>query len=138
MAAAAVAAGMRVMAATSHVNRGCGLRAARSRRPAREAVVERLEADGIPLEVVQGGEISLSRLRDLDDAELRGLTLGGGPLAAARVPAVAWRPADRPAVAGLRTRGFASCSATPSARPGSCATPTRSERAGSASARSRS
>ena len=52
MAAAAVAAGTRVMAATSHVNRSWGLRAAEI-EAAREAVVERLADDGIPLEVVR-------------------------------------------------------------------------------------
>ena len=40
---------------------------------------------------MQGGEIALSRAGDLDEEELRELTLGGVPLAAAGVPAVAER-----------------------------------------------
>jgi protein-tyrosine phosphatase len=77
LAAAAVAAGTRVMAATSHVNRSWGL-GPDDFDAAREIVVERLEQDGIPLEVVGGGELAGGRYRDLADGQLRALTLGGG------------------------------------------------------------
>src|SRR5829696_1029763 len=75
MAVAATAAGTRVLAATSHVNRSFGLGPAELAQ-ARERVVARLAADAIPLEVVQGGEVSTGRIEGLDDDELRGLTLG--------------------------------------------------------------
>jgi protein-tyrosine phosphatase len=78
MAAAAVAAGTRVIAATSHINRGFGL-LPEDLAPAREQVSRRLREDGIPLEVIQGGEVAISRVEGLDDADLRALTLGGGP-----------------------------------------------------------
>jgi protein-tyrosine phosphatase len=77
-AAAAVRAGTRVMAATSHVNRMWGLGPAEL-AAARAQVAERLAADEIELELVQGGEIAPSRLLDLDGESLRGLTLGEGP-----------------------------------------------------------
>ena len=77
LAAAAVAAGTRVMAATSHVNRSWGL-GPQDFGPALEAVLERLEEDGIELEVVGGGEVAGGRYRELGDADLRAVTLGGG------------------------------------------------------------
>jgi protein-tyrosine phosphatase len=77
-AAAAVRFGTRVIAGTSHVNRLWGL-GPDDLAAARAQVAERLARDGIPLEVVQGGEIAPSRLVDLDGESLRGLTLGGGP-----------------------------------------------------------
>ena len=100
MAAAAVAAGTRVMAATSHVNRGFGLRAEQL-AAARALVVERLAADGIPLEVVQGGEVALSRAGDLGDEELRGLTLGGSRWVLLECPLSPAAPSMEPAVTAL-------------------------------------
>ena len=38
-----------------------------------------LAEEGLPLEVLQGGELAITRVAELDDAELRGLSLGGGP-----------------------------------------------------------
>src|SRR5215211_2775032 len=78
LAAAAVAAGTTVLAATSHVNRSWGL-TGDDLDAAREAVLERLAADGIELEVVAGGEVAPGRYRDLADGELNAFTLGDGP-----------------------------------------------------------
>ena len=117
MAAAAVAAGTRVMAATSHVNRGFGLRAEQL-AAARALVVERLAADGIPLEVVQGGEVALSRAGDLGDEELRGLTLGGSRWVLLECPLSPAAPSMEPAVTALRRRGFEVLLAHPERSPG--------------------
>jgi protein-tyrosine phosphatase len=117
MAAAAVANGLEVMAATSHVNRGFGLHAA-DMEAARSEVVERLEADGIPLEVVQGGEVSLSRLPDLDEEELPRLTLGGGRWLLLECPLSPGAPIMDEAVASLRTRGYEVLLAHPERSPG--------------------
>jgi protein-tyrosine phosphatase len=117
MAAAAVSGGIEVMAATSHVNRGFGLHAAEL-ASAREEVVARLAADGIPLEVVQGGEISLSRVETLDDAELDRLTLGGGRWLLLECPLSPGAPAMDGAVKDLRARGYEVLLAHPERSPG--------------------
>jgi protein-tyrosine phosphatase len=78
LARAAVAAGTRVLAATSHVSHMFPCDPAIF--PERLADVRRaLEAEGVPLDVVAGGELAPSRLVDLDQAALRALSLGGGP-----------------------------------------------------------
>jgi len=105
LASEAVAAGTRVMAATSHVNRGFGLRADEL-AAARRLVVERLARDGIPLEVVQGGEIALSRAPDLDDAELRAMTLGGTDWLLLECPLSPGAPSMEPMVGELLARGY--------------------------------
>ena len=117
MAAAAVAAGTRVMAATSHVNRGFGLGPG-DLGPARELVIDRLAADGIALEVVQGGEVSLSRIEDLDDDDLRALTLGGGPWLLLECPLSPYAAAMDLAVGSLRRRGIEVLLAHPERAPG--------------------
>jgi protein-tyrosine phosphatase len=117
MAAAAVANGIEVMAATSHVNRGYGLTPPEM-TAAREEVVARLEADGIPLRVVQGGEISLARLPDLEEAELQELTLGGGRWILLECPLSPGAPPMDDAVARLRSRGYDVLLAHPERSPG--------------------
>ncbi len=105
MARAAVAAGVQVMAATSHVNRGFGLHPPEM-DAAREEVVERLRADNIPLAVVRGGEISLSRLPAVEDHELEELTLGTSRWILLECPLSPGAPPMDEAVASLRTRGY--------------------------------
>ena len=77
MARAGVAAGTRAMATTSHVNHGFGLSPGRI-AAARAALGERLEREGVALELLQGGEIAPDRLPALSEDDLRALTLGGG------------------------------------------------------------
>jgi protein-tyrosine phosphatase len=105
LAEVAVADGTRVLAATSHVNRGFALRPDELAQ-ARRGVVERLAMDGIALDVVQGGEIALSRLPDLDDDDLRALTLGGGRWLLLECPLSPRSPSLEPSVSYLRGRGF--------------------------------
>jgi protein-tyrosine phosphatase len=78
LARAAVAAGTSTIVATPHVS---------SRYPndakTIHGLVERtaaeLELDGVPLEVLPGAEIAITRLAEIEPAELDGLRLGGGP-----------------------------------------------------------
>jgi len=116
MAAAAVAAGTRVIAATSHINRGFGLGPA-DLAPAREQVARRLREDGIPLEVVQGGEVAISRVEGLDDADLHGLTLGEGSWLLLECPLSPVAPPMEPVVAALRGRGIEILLAHPERSP---------------------
>jgi protein-tyrosine phosphatase len=116
MASAAVAAGTRVMAATSHVNRSFALGPA-DLAAARARVVERLAADGIPLEVVQGGEVSLGRVEGLQEADLRALTLGDGPWLLLECPLAPYAPAMEPVVTALRRRGLEVLLAHPERSP---------------------
>jgi protein-tyrosine phosphatase len=127
MASAAVVAGTRVVAATSHINRGFGL-LPEDLVPARELVAERLRAEGIPLEVVQGGEVSVSRVADLDEADLRALTLGGGPWLLLECPLSPAAPTIEPAEAALRRRGLQVLIAHPERSPGFMRSPAALER----------
>jgi protein-tyrosine phosphatase len=116
MAAAAVAGGTRVLAATSHVNRGFAL-LPEDLGPAREQVAARLREEGIPLEVVQGGEVSIARVEGLDDGDLRALTLGGGPYLLLECPLSPQAPPMEPIVAALQQRGLRILLAHPERSP---------------------
>jgi len=116
MAAVAAAAGTRVLAATSHINRSFGLTPAQLAE-ARERVVARLAADGITLEVVQGGEVSIGRVEGLDDDDLRGLTLGDGPWLLLECPLSPYAPDMEPVVGALRRRGLEILLAHPERSP---------------------
>jgi protein-tyrosine phosphatase len=78
LARVARAAGMRQLVATPHVSSRYPNDAARIAR-ARDALGERLTAEGIALEVLGGAEIALTRLPDIPSEELSQLGLGGGP-----------------------------------------------------------
>ncbi len=127
MAAAAVASGTRVIAATSHISRRFGL-VPEDLALARDRVLERLRADGIPLEVVQGGEVAMSRIEGLDDADLRALTLGAGPWLLLECPLSPQASAMEPAVADLRRRGFEVLLAHPERSPAFMRSPRAIER----------
>jgi protein-tyrosine phosphatase len=116
MAVAAVRAGTRAVATTSHVNAGYGLSAG-DIAAARAALAERLAADGIALELLAGGEVAPERLPDLDDEDLRELTLGGGPCVLLECPFAPMGSTMEPMVADLRRRGFAVLLAHPERSP---------------------
>jgi protein-tyrosine phosphatase len=116
MATTALEAGTRTIAATSHINRGFGLTSARLRE-AREEVNGRLAELGIPVEVIQGGEIALSRAGDLDDEELGGLTLGGSRWLLLECPLSPLAPSMEPMVARLRDAGYEILLAHPERSP---------------------
>jgi protein-tyrosine phosphatase len=78
MARAHVAAGVQRVLATPHVT--WDIPTSSATVEAKTAEVNALLRDHeIPLEVLTGGEIALTRVSDLDDDELRALALGGGP-----------------------------------------------------------
>jgi protein-tyrosine phosphatase len=77
MAAAAVAAGTRVMAATPHINGAFAIGPAElAGRVA--SLGSALERAGIGLQVVTGGELAHERALELSDDELRAIALGDG------------------------------------------------------------
>ena len=116
MAAVAVEQGTRVLAATSHINMGFGL-VPSELAAAHEAVVARLARDGIPLQVVQGAEVSPSRLPALADDDLRALTLGGGRWLLLECPFSPAAASLDLMVADLARRGFRVLLAHPERSP---------------------
>ena len=78
MARVAVADGVEQIVATPHVNSEFGAEPAifAQRTGALNGALAREE---IPFAVLPGAEIAISRLPEMDDDALRGLTLGGGP-----------------------------------------------------------
>jgi protein-tyrosine phosphatase len=105
MARAAVAAGTRAVATTSHINISFGLEP-EELAAAREAVGAELEAAGIALELLSGGEVAPERLPDLSDVELRALTLGPGGCILLECPFAPVGSAMELMVADLQRRGF--------------------------------
>jgi protein-tyrosine phosphatase len=105
IARAAVAAGTRALATTSHIDRSHGLQPA-DLAAARKGLVARLREEGIELELLQGGEVAAERLPDLDDDTLRLLALGGGPAILLECPFSPVGSGMELMVADLRRRGF--------------------------------
>jgi protein-tyrosine phosphatase len=116
LARAAVADGTRVLAATSHVDSTFGLRAA-DLTDARNAVVQRLAGEAVPLEIVQGGEVSPVRLPELGDEDLRALTLGDGPWILLECPFSPVASVMDLMVEDLQRRGFGVLLAHPERSP---------------------
>jgi protein-tyrosine phosphatase len=116
LARAAVAAGTTVLAATSHVDRGFGLTPADLDGGLR-AVRARLARDGIPLEVIRGGEIAMSRLPDLDDDDLMALRLGGGSTLLIEAPLMPFAGNIEGLLFALQARGHTVLLAHPERSP---------------------
>lgn len=79
MARAFVEAGTSTVAVTPHVSWDHPHVTAETISEGVRALRAALDAEGVPLEVVPGAEIALSRAGDLGDDALRALTLGDGP-----------------------------------------------------------
>ncbi len=77
LARVAAAAGIEVLVATPHVSARYRNRAA-TIAPLVEQVNARLTADGVPVEVLAGAEIAMTRVAELPAGELSRLGLGGG------------------------------------------------------------
>jgi protein-tyrosine phosphatase len=73
-----IAAGVRTVAATPHVSHGYPDNDAARIAAATDALRAALAAEAIPLELVTGAEVALTRASELDDDELAALRLGGG------------------------------------------------------------
>ena len=106
MARAAVGDGITAIAATPHV---------REDWPTEPAAMERqvadlraaLAAEGVPLELMTGGEIGYDRLPELDDETLRRFGLGGNPSCLLLELPYAGRPLSlEETLFDLRLRGF--------------------------------
>jgi protein-tyrosine phosphatase len=76
-----------------------------------------LEADGIPLDVVSGGEISIGRLTLLDPDELRRFALGGSRYLLVETPYYGWPHVLPQLLYSLQNQGFAPVLAHPERNP---------------------
>lgn len=104
LARAAVAAGTRTLVATPHVNWRYPNTAATIARTAEE-LRERLQAEGVELELLTGAEIAMTQVGQLDDEELDALRLGGGAWLLIEPPFTAVAAGLREIVLGLQDRG---------------------------------
>lgn len=116
MARAAVAAGTRALATTSHIDTGFGLDPA-DLAAERAALAALLRDAGIELELLAGGEIATTRLASLDDEALAALRLGGGPYVLLECPLATRAPGIEEMVADLHARGFRVLLAHPERSP---------------------
>lgn len=78
MARHAEGAGIATIAATPHIREDFALELSSLAERVAE-LNSRLEAAGIAVRVVQGGELAISKAPDLDDGELAAIRLGDGP-----------------------------------------------------------
>jgi len=105
LARRAVEEGVLCMVATPHVAQDPTVTPDRIAEGVAE-LADLLYTAGIPLEVLPGAEIALSRLLDLDDAALRGLSLAGGPWLLVECPFTAALGDFEPMVYRLQARGY--------------------------------
>jgi protein-tyrosine phosphatase len=116
LARAAAAGGTRTLAATPHIDHRHGVDPAELPGRVRQ-VSDALRAEGIPLTLVAGGEIALSRSPDLTDEELRSLCLGSGSFLLVESPHVPTGGGLEPALFDLQVRGFRVLLAHPERSP---------------------
>jgi protein-tyrosine phosphatase len=91
----------------------------------RAALTKSLDARGIDLEIVQGGEVSPERVRSLRDEDLRALTLGDGPWILLECPFSPVASTLYLLVRDLQRRGFRVLLAHPERSPAFQSEPTR-------------
>ncbi len=116
LARAAAQSGVRTLLATPHIDHAYGLQPARVHEEVKRFGV-RLRQEGIPLEVLPGGEVALSRCSELSDEDLRAVCLGGGPYVLLESPLQTVAVALEPAVFELQVRGFRVLLAHPERSP---------------------
>jgi protein-tyrosine phosphatase len=116
LARAAVAAGTRAIATTSHIENSLNV-APEQIVEGRATLAARLAAEGIELELLAGGEIGARRLPELDDDVLRALTLGGGPYVLLECALEPTGPPMEVLVDDLHERGFEVLLAHPERSP---------------------
>lgn len=100
LARAAYDTGTRVIVATPHVNHRYPENTAERITAAVTEMQDRLDDAGISVELRPGAELSLTRSMDLDDEELAGLRLAGGPYLLVECP-------DTPSAVGFDAALFA-------------------------------
>jgi protein-tyrosine phosphatase len=106
IAKAAVADGIRVIAATPHVRDDYRTTSEQMEQHV-DLLRQELRAADIPLELLPGGEIALDRLAELDDDELRRFGLAGNPkYVLLETPYVGWPLGIEDTVFQLQLRGF--------------------------------
>jgi protein-tyrosine phosphatase len=116
MARAAVAAGTKAIATTSHIGYHYTVAPDEITR-ARAALAERFAAEGIALELLAGGEIAPERLPALDDDALRAVALGGGPYVLFECPFAPVGAGMEMMASDLQQRGFGVLLAHPERSP---------------------
>jgi protein-tyrosine phosphatase len=116
MARAAVAAGTKAIATTSHLGYHFTVGPDDIAR-ARAALAERLADEEIELELLAGGEIAPERLPELDDEALRAVALGGGPYVLFECPFAPVGAGMEMMAADLQRRGFRVLLAHPERSP---------------------
>ena len=104
LAAAAAATGTTTIAATSHIDHAFSVDPA-VLAPLRAEVAARLREEGVPVEIIPGAEIALSRLLELDEETLVALRLGSGRFLLIEAPLSPAAPDMEPVVRDLRRRG---------------------------------
>jgi protein-tyrosine phosphatase len=105
MARMAVADGVRTMAATPHVNYSYAIDPATMLSAVADLSAALAEAD-VPLEVLQGAEISMPRAAELADDELASFGLGGGPTLLIESPYMKGVASMEELLFDLQLRGF--------------------------------
>jgi protein-tyrosine phosphatase len=105
LARAAVEAGTRTLVATPHIDHSFGIDP--GSLPGRvDALRQELAAADVPIEVLVGGEIALTRVIDLDESELDVLRLGGGPYLLLEAPLSPVAGDFEAVVLGVQERGW--------------------------------
>jgi protein-tyrosine phosphatase len=116
LAAAAVRAGTRVMAATPHIGFSHGVAPAELAARVVE-LRDALASHGIPLDLVQGGELAPDRTLDLSDADLISIALGGSRCVLLECPFTRAGALMARLVAHLQAKGFRVLLAHPERSP---------------------
>ena len=115
LAEAMVAAGVTTAAATPHIDHLHGV-APREVAARVEELQAALDARGLPLRVVRGGEVATTRTLDLGTEELAAVRLGDGGWLLLECPLIPGALLE-PVAAELRSRGFALVLAHPERSP---------------------
>lgn len=114
IAEAAVADGIRVVAATPHVRAADYPTSAEQMERQLDALQRELREAAVPLKLLPGGEIALDRLPELGDEELRRFGLAGNPrYLLLEAPYFGWPLGIEDTLFQLRLRGFTTVLAHP-------------------------
>lgn len=105
LAAAAASGGTSTVVATPHISWDWPDNDAATIAAGVRALNEALYHAEIPLDVLAGGEIALSRAADLEFAELEALRLGGGPWLLVECPLTVVAPGFQQGVSRLQSQG---------------------------------